>query len=204
MGKPKGVQIPHDALTNLLWGFAEQIGVSEKDVLLAVTSLSFDIAGLELWLPMIRGATVHIASQEDALDSRTLKMALVQATICPSIVWWRSAATKSSARACSSGFAGVERIWSDGDDDLVGSMEARCAPEPCLSGPRNREYAALCARRIHVASPYRRSRRPVHCGHWPRSRLFESSRFDRGTVCPQPFRPSWQPHVPHRRPCALE
>src|SRR5581483_1342514 len=49
-GKPKGVQIPHSAVVNFLESMRKQPGFSSNDVLLAVTSLSFDIAGLELFL----------------------------------------------------------------------------------------------------------------------------------------------------------
>jgi amino acid adenylation domain-containing protein len=63
-GKPKGVQIPHRALVNFLWTMRERPGLDAADVLLAVTTLSFDIAGLELYLPLIVGARVVLARQE--------------------------------------------------------------------------------------------------------------------------------------------
>lgn len=71
-GKPKGVQIPHRALTNFLQSMQEQPGLSRDDVLLAVTTLSFDIAGLELFLPLITGATIELASREAASDATVL------------------------------------------------------------------------------------------------------------------------------------
>ena len=67
-GKPKGVQIPHGALTNFLQSFRQTLGIEASDVLLAVTTLSFDIAGLELWLPLIVGARIELASREGAAD----------------------------------------------------------------------------------------------------------------------------------------
>ena len=63
-GAPKGVQIPHRAVVNFLSSMKEQPGLNERDRLLAVTSLSFDIAGLELYLPLISGASVVIAGRE--------------------------------------------------------------------------------------------------------------------------------------------
>jgi amino acid adenylation domain-containing protein len=60
-GRPKGVQIGHRALVNFLEAMREEPGLSEKDVLLAVTTVSFDIAGLELLLPLYAGATVCVA-----------------------------------------------------------------------------------------------------------------------------------------------
>jgi amino acid adenylation domain-containing protein len=62
-GRPKGVQIGHRALLNFLDAMREEPGLTEKDVLLAVTTVSFDIAGLELLLPLYVGATVCIALQ---------------------------------------------------------------------------------------------------------------------------------------------
>ena len=67
-GRPKGVQINHASVVNFLSSLRQQIGITAKDVMLAVTSLSFDIAGLELFLPIIVGASVIIASREVAAD----------------------------------------------------------------------------------------------------------------------------------------
>ncbi|ALF53778.1 PscJ [Nostoc piscinale CENA21] len=63
-GKPKGVQIPHLALSNFLYSMQQAPGLTADDTLLAVTTYSFDIAALELFLPMIVGARLVIASQE--------------------------------------------------------------------------------------------------------------------------------------------
>jgi amino acid adenylation domain-containing protein len=71
-GKPKGVMIPHRALVNLLWSMRAQLGVTERDVMLAATSLSFDIAGLELYLPLLVGARVVIVPQDVAKHGRRL------------------------------------------------------------------------------------------------------------------------------------
>ncbi|MRG98513.1 amino acid adenylation domain-containing protein, partial [Polyangium spumosum] len=80
-GRPKGVQVLHGALTNLLHDFAERMGVGPRDVMLAVTSLSFDIAGLELFMPLLRGASIHLASREDASHGDVLLRALERATM---------------------------------------------------------------------------------------------------------------------------
>ncbi len=71
-GRPKGVEVPHSALTNFLLSMRERPGIGPNDVLLAVTTLSFDIAGLELFLPLISGAAVVIATHEDSIDGRRL------------------------------------------------------------------------------------------------------------------------------------
>ena len=67
-GKPKGVEISHSAVVNLLLSMQREPGFAASDRLLAVTTLSFDIAGLEMYLPLISGGTVIIASKEDARD----------------------------------------------------------------------------------------------------------------------------------------
>ncbi|WP_345516430.1 amino acid adenylation domain-containing protein, partial [Phytohabitans houttuyneae] len=65
-GRPKGVQITHRNLVNFLVGMAQRPGLSSSDVLLAVTTLSFDIAGLELLLPLLVGARVVVADRDTA------------------------------------------------------------------------------------------------------------------------------------------
>lgn len=62
-GRPKGVEITHRSLVNFLAGMCREPGFSAEDVLLAVTTISFDIAALELLLPLYAGATVCIAQQ---------------------------------------------------------------------------------------------------------------------------------------------
>lgn len=60
-GKPKGVVVTHGALRNFLVAMQGSIGLDRSDRLLAVTTISFDIAGLELYLPLISGARVVMA-----------------------------------------------------------------------------------------------------------------------------------------------
>jgi amino acid adenylation domain-containing protein len=71
-GKPKGVEVTHRNVANLLCSMRETPGLHERDRLLAVTTLSFDIAGLELFLPLITGAQIVLASRETAQDPRLL------------------------------------------------------------------------------------------------------------------------------------
>ncbi len=71
-GKPKGVQIAHGALTNFLLSMAKAPGITGEDTLLAVTTLSFDIAALELYLPLLVGGRVEIAGREEAADGARL------------------------------------------------------------------------------------------------------------------------------------
>jgi amino acid adenylation domain-containing protein len=72
-GKPKGVMLPHRAVVNFLLAVAQRPGLTSGDMLLAVTTLSFDIAVLELLLPLAVGATVLLASREQAADGFALR-----------------------------------------------------------------------------------------------------------------------------------
>jgi len=80
-GRPKGVQIPHGALVNLLLSMQQEPGLGSADRLLAVTTLSFDIAALELFLPLITGARLVLASAETVRDGARLSSRLQQAGI---------------------------------------------------------------------------------------------------------------------------
>ncbi|HYW19649.1 MAG TPA: amino acid adenylation domain-containing protein [Nodularia sp. (in: cyanobacteria)] len=71
-GKPKGVQINHSSVVNFLQSMRHQPGLTEFDTLLAVTSISFDIAALELYLPLICGARLVLVSREVAMDGELL------------------------------------------------------------------------------------------------------------------------------------
>jgi amino acid adenylation domain-containing protein len=71
-GVPKGVVVPHRALVNFLRSMERITGMTERDVLLAVTTISFDIAGLELYLPLMLGARVEIATRGQVADGREL------------------------------------------------------------------------------------------------------------------------------------
>jgi amino acid adenylation domain-containing protein len=71
-GRPKGVEIQHSGLVNLLLSMQGSLGFSPGDTLLAIATFSFDIAALELFLPLITGGKVVIASREDAQDPTRL------------------------------------------------------------------------------------------------------------------------------------
>ncbi|HLX08013.1 MAG TPA: condensation domain-containing protein, partial [Thermoanaerobaculia bacterium] len=71
-GRPKGVEVSHGALINFLRSMAERPGLGAEDVLLAVTSLSFDIAGLELFLPLLQGARIELVERDVAADGARL------------------------------------------------------------------------------------------------------------------------------------
>lgn len=80
-GKPKGVQICNQSLVNFLVSMRSSPGLVPEDSLLAVTTISFDIAALELYLPLIVGARVVLASRETAVDGYKLQKTLASTTI---------------------------------------------------------------------------------------------------------------------------
>ena len=77
-GRPKGVAVEHRSVVNLLHSMQGEPGLSPQDVLLAVTTLSFDIAGLEIFLPLITGARLFVASDADVVDGNRLWELLVE------------------------------------------------------------------------------------------------------------------------------
>jgi len=77
-GKPKGVQISHGAVINFLKSMCLTLELTDQDILLAVTTITFDIAALELYLPLIVGARVVVASREVATDGVQLLAQLMK------------------------------------------------------------------------------------------------------------------------------
>jgi amino acid adenylation domain-containing protein len=71
-GRPKGVQLEHRSVVNFLCSMRQEPGMTASDVLVAVTTLSFDIAGLELYLPLLAGGRLVVAPREATSDGRLL------------------------------------------------------------------------------------------------------------------------------------
>ena len=76
-GVPKGVEVRHGSVVNLLQSAAKLLEVGPEDRLFAITTLAFDISVLELWLPLVTGGTVIIASQEVAAQGELVAQQLV-------------------------------------------------------------------------------------------------------------------------------
>jgi amino acid adenylation domain-containing protein len=132
-GRPKGVQVPHGALVNFLESMKREPGLSETDVLLAVTTVSFDIAALELFLPLYVGGRVHIALHPGEPDSLLRELATVQ----PSIM---QATPATWQLLVSSGWSGGRelKILCGGealDVGLAQSLLTRCASLWNMYGP---------------------------------------------------------------------
>ncbi|HEY2392079.1 MAG TPA: amino acid adenylation domain-containing protein, partial [Candidatus Angelobacter sp.] len=85
-GIPKGVQIAHRSVINCLHSFRQRIVAQAEDTVVALTSLSFDIAALELFLPLLMGARVLLTrgaaagAKELASQLNSAKEMIVQAT----------------------------------------------------------------------------------------------------------------------------
>lgn len=72
-GKPKGVVVQHQAVVNFLTSMARKPGITAADRLVAVTTTSFDIAVLELFLPLTVGAQTILADRDTVLDGPALR-----------------------------------------------------------------------------------------------------------------------------------
>ncbi len=80
-GRPKGVEVTHGSMVNFLASMAREPGLTAADALLAVTTVSFDIAGLELYLPLSVGARIVLASREATLDGSKLASMISEAGV---------------------------------------------------------------------------------------------------------------------------
>ncbi|MBE1535922.1 non-ribosomal peptide synthetase [Actinomadura algeriensis] len=80
-GRPKGVAIPHRALANFLLDTRDRLRLTPDDRLVAVTTIAFDIAALELYAPLVDGATVVLAGRDDVRDPARLAGLLRDATV---------------------------------------------------------------------------------------------------------------------------
>jgi len=72
-GTPKAVDVPHRALANLLLSLREWPGLSAADSLVAITTICFDVSVFEMFLPLVVGATLVIATDEAVSDPAALR-----------------------------------------------------------------------------------------------------------------------------------
>ena len=152
-GKPKGVMVPHGAVANFLTSMAVKPGITANDNLLAVTTLSFDIAVLELYLPLISGATVVLATDEEASDGDDLidlieenKISIMQAT--PST--WRLLLTSDwQGKSDLKVLCGGEALPSD----LAGELIPKVAELWNMYGPTETTVWSSCYKVESTESP---------------------------------------------------
>ena len=123
-GKPKGVMIEHGALVNFLQSMAVEPGLQAGDTLLAVTTLSFDIAGLELHLPLMRGARIVMATRAQSADP-----AFLQATIAAQSVTALQATPATWRMLLNAGWTGAPGLKAMcGGEALPTELAARLRP----------------------------------------------------------------------------
>jgi amino acid adenylation domain-containing protein len=134
-GKPKGVELPHRAVVNFLETMRERPGLTESDVVLGLTTLSFDIAGLEIYLPLTTGATLELLSREVAADGRRLAEAIE-----------RSGATVVQATPATWRML-LETGWRGGPH-----LKLLCGGE-AMSGDLGRELLARCGSLWNMYGP---------------------------------------------------
>ncbi|MFD3622513.1 amino acid adenylation domain-containing protein, partial [Streptomyces sp. NPDC058676] len=80
-GRPKGVVIPRRALDNFLAAMAHRLDLTADDRLLAVTTVGFDIAGLELYLPLLSGASIVLADRDEVRDPDALRTLIAREAV---------------------------------------------------------------------------------------------------------------------------
>ena len=157
-GRPKGVQIEHRAVVNFVQSMAERPGLGSDDVLLAVTTAAFDIAVLELFLPMYVGARIVLASRETARDPDALQLALRRQGVTV------MQATPATWRMLiEAGWAGSPRlnVLCGGEAlprDLAAQLLPRCAALWNMYGPTETTVWSTCgqivdAADIHIGTP---------------------------------------------------
>jgi amino acid adenylation domain-containing protein len=80
-GNPKGVGVEQHSLVNLFTGLMKEPGINIGDRFLAITTIAFDISAMELFLPLIAGATLVLADNNTSKDGRLLLELLQSANI---------------------------------------------------------------------------------------------------------------------------
>lgn len=75
-GQPKGVEVTHRSLVNLLECMGREMDIRERDVMLSITTLSFDIAAFELFSPLLHGARLVLVRRDEAWDGPRLAQRL--------------------------------------------------------------------------------------------------------------------------------
>ena len=203
-GKPKGVQITHQAVVNFLTAINQEIELTQQDTLLAVTTICFDIAVLELYLPLIVGGKVVIASSNDVIDGKQLgnlikkeQATVMQATpagwrLLLSVGWKPNPELKilSGGEALPPDLA--QQLQSNGSSvwNLYGPTEATVWTTvyqlPAKQPENNTESASVLIGRplantqIYILDsqlqpvPSRSTRRSLYRWRWFSQRLFES------------------------------
>lgn len=154
-GRPKGVAITHGALDRFLHSMTCTPGLRRDDVLLSVTSPSFDIFALEAYAPLLVGARIEIATRAEVVDGGRLAARLAQtgATVMQATPsgWKLLLATNWRAPAGFRALCGGEALA----DDLAAALHARGVELWNLYGPTETTIWSSVARveRVDGATP---------------------------------------------------
>ena len=168
-GKPKGVMVPRRALNNLLCSVREWFQLGAHDVLLALTTIAFDIAGVDLWLPLLAGARILMVDRDTTMDSRLLQDTIAQKrnhvsamhplqletadgfrmarqTEFAGRLHRRGHAEGSGSQADSQSRLPLEYVWPDRDYHLVHRLQVRRSQRSYSHWASPRQHADLYSR----------------------------------------------------------
>jgi amino acid adenylation domain-containing protein len=180
-GQPKGVMVEHRGVVNFLGSMQRQFEMTAADRLLSVTTLSFDIAGLEIYLPLISGARLIVANKAVTADADALAREIEKAEVTV------LQATPATWRLLVSGG------W-EGKKDL----KALCGGE-ALSEHQSRQIESRVAGLWNLYGP-------TETTIWSSSRRIEGAR-EAGEAIESIGRPIWNTQIyildPHRQPVPL-
>ncbi|MFN8517669.1 MAG: amino acid adenylation domain-containing protein, partial [Chloroflexia bacterium] len=145
-GKPKGVQVVHRGMVNLIASMRREPGMTERDAMLTMTTLSFDMAGPELYMPLLTGAEMVVIGREIAQDGNRLSE-----TIAASGVTVVQATPATWRLLLEAGWQGDRRltILCGGEPltrDLARQLLERCGALWNMYGPTETTVWSTCCR----------------------------------------------------------
>src|SRR2546422_2923097 len=157
-GRPKGVAISHRALLNFLRSMREQPGYTNQDVLLAVPTLSFDISELEIWLPLLCGGTIVLATRNQVIDGAELSRLIARHGVtvmrATPATWWLMIEAGWKGESRLKALCGGEAL----SPQLADGLLRRCAELWNMYGPTETTVWSSCSRinsidDIHIGRP---------------------------------------------------
>jgi amino acid adenylation domain-containing protein len=152
-GGPLGVEVRRAALSNLLGAIPREVPISAQDVLLAVTTVAFDIAALELLLPLVLGATVVIADETMIADGRRLAQRLreggITAMQATPATWQMLVDAGWTGDRRLKALVGGERL----PQPIAAALIERCGGAWNLYGPTETTIWSTCARIVSATEP---------------------------------------------------
>eukprot|EP01041_Mallomonas_annulata_P011944 gene11944-25025_t len=126
-GKPKGVMVPHEGVVSQMIWFAEELKIRPGSVVLGISTFCFDISVLEMFLPLLYGATLVIAPSVAQKDPYMLLDILTDRSI--SVM---QATPTTYEMMLATGWTGDKNI-----DFLVGAEAFRASLVPIITNSRS-------------------------------------------------------------------